>query len=146
MLVLLTAVDTTKSPVDFALSDLKCIREFSSHRDGISSLTFFLRDGKELPTLYFHDGGISGLLQAFKRFLYLVRLENFSLFTCLFVYSFVCLFRDGKDSHLIRVEESPIVSKSRQKTPPRSSLTTSPQQHHQQKDIIEVTHTHTHTC
>ena len=61
-----------ESPVTFPLSQLKCIRE-SSLRDGVNTLTFFLRDGKELPTLYFHDGGITGLIQSMKRFLYLVR-------------------------------------------------------------------------
>ena len=61
-----------ESPVTFPLSQLKCIRE-SSLKDGVGTLTFFLRDGKELPTLYFHDGGISGLIEKMRRFLYLVR-------------------------------------------------------------------------
>ena len=35
------------------------------------SLTFFLKNGHELPGLYFHDGGTTGLLQALQRYLYL---------------------------------------------------------------------------
>jgi hypothetical protein len=61
------------SVVDFKLSELKCIRELSNRPDGGTSLTFYLSDGRELPTLYFHDGGTSGLLQCLQRFLYLVR-------------------------------------------------------------------------
>ena len=60
------------SPVKFSLSTLKCIRE-NTLRGGIHTLTFFLSDGKELPTLHFHDGGTSGLLQTLTRYLYLVR-------------------------------------------------------------------------
>lgn len=59
------------SPVSFSLSQLKMVRE-TARREG-TRLTFFLRDGKELPTLSFHDGGTAGLLQSMQRFLYLVR-------------------------------------------------------------------------
>ncbi|XP_019849999.1 PREDICTED: TBC1 domain family member 15-like [Amphimedon queenslandica] len=86
------------SPVSFSLSQLKMVRE-TNRREG-TRLTFFLKDGKELPTLSFHDGGTAGLLQSMQRFLYLVR--------------------DGKDNRIIRVEKNPVVEMSRKKTPPPS--------------------------
>ena len=41
------------------------------------SLTVFLSDGRELPTLHFHDGGSTGLLHALQRY---IRYNNYIYF------------------------------------------------------------------
>lgn len=102
------------SPVKFSLSTLKCIRE-NTLRGGIHTLTFFLSDGKELPTLHFHDGGTSGLLQTLTRYLYLVR--------------------DGKDSRLVRVEVNPVIAKTRHTTEQLVKQQQEQQQKQQQQQL-----------
>ena len=74
------------SPVMFALPKLKCIKEGVAKRGGIQSLTFFLTDGEELPTLHFYDGGSSSLIQSLKRYLYFVRysVHNPYMGSCIF--------------------------------------------------------------
>jgi hypothetical protein len=57
--------------VNFPLSQLHSIREtISLLSPGKRSLTFYLKDGSELPTLHFHDGGTNSLFMAFRRFVY----------------------------------------------------------------------------
>jgi hypothetical protein len=57
--------------VNFPLSQLHSIREtISLLSPGKRSLTFYLKDGSELPTLHFHDGGTNSLFMVFRRFVY----------------------------------------------------------------------------
>ena len=101
-------ISTCDSPVNFQLSDLKCLRELRL-TGGVSTLTFFLKNGRELPTLHFHDGGTSSLLQSLQRSLYLVRYCNLTKNPQIFI----ALRRDGRDSTLCRVEDNPVIQRSR---------------------------------
>ena len=65
-------VSIQREPLNFSLSSLHSMRESTTH-DKKKSLTCYLDDGRELPSLYFHDGGVNGLIQAMQRYLYLVR-------------------------------------------------------------------------
>ena len=49
------------------------------------SLTVFLSDGRELPTLHFHDGGSTGLLHALQRYVFLNRYT-----WCMYIHVHVC--------------------------------------------------------
>lgn len=71
------------------------------------SLTFFLTDGRELPTLHFHDGGTAGLLQALQRYTYLIRcvsmLQGICLILCVF-HSFDSVLSGNLTLHYIDLE------------------------------------------
>ncbi|XP_064396833.1 TBC1 domain family member 15-like [Halichondria panicea] len=56
--------------VNFPISKIHSIKESSQSK---KCLTFFLTDGRELPTLHFHDGGTGGLIQSLQRYTYLIR-------------------------------------------------------------------------
>ena len=61
-------------PFLFPLSQLHSIREHKATGQGYPHLSFYLKDGKSLPMLYFHDGGITTLLKTMSpRYIYLLR-------------------------------------------------------------------------
>ena len=61
-------------PFLFPLSQLHSIREHKPTGQGFPHLSFYLKDGKSLPMLYFHDGGINALLRTMSpRYIYLLR-------------------------------------------------------------------------
>lgn len=61
-------------PFLFPLTQLHSIREHKPTGQGHPHLSFFLKDGKSLPLLYFHDGGITTLLKTMSpRYIYLLR-------------------------------------------------------------------------
>lgn len=62
-------------PFLFPLSKLHSIREHKpSSNQGYPHLSFYLKDGRSLPVLYFHDGGITTLLKTISpRYIYLLR-------------------------------------------------------------------------
>lgn len=61
-------------PFLFPLSHLHSMREHKTTGQGYPHVSFYLRDGKSLPMLYFHDGGITTLVKAMSpRYIYLLR-------------------------------------------------------------------------
>lgn len=61
-------------PFLFPLSQLHSMREHKQTGQGYPHISFYLKDGKSLPMLYFHDGGITALLQKMSpRYIYLLR-------------------------------------------------------------------------
>ena len=61
-------------PFLLPLIQLHSIREHKPSGQGYPHLSFYLKDGKTLPMLYFHDGGITGLFKALSpRYVYLLR-------------------------------------------------------------------------
>ena len=61
-------------PFIFPLSKLHSIREHKPTGQGYPHVSFYLKDGKSLPVLYFHDGGITTLLKTMSpRYIYLLR-------------------------------------------------------------------------
>jgi len=61
-------------PFVFPLSQLHSIREHKPSGQGYPHLSFYLKDGRSMPILYFHDGGITTLLKTMSpRYIYLLR-------------------------------------------------------------------------
>lgn len=61
-------------PFLFSLSQLHSIREHKPTGQGYPHLSFYLKDGKSMPMLYFHDGGVTTFLKAMSpRYVYLLR-------------------------------------------------------------------------
>ena len=61
-------------PFLLPLIELHSIREHRPSGQGHPHLSFYLKDGKTLPMLHFHDGGITGLFKALSpRYVYLLR-------------------------------------------------------------------------
>jgi len=62
-------------PFLLPLTQLHSLREYRpSSGQGYPHLSFYLKDGKTLPMLHFHDGGITGLFKAMSpRYVYLLR-------------------------------------------------------------------------
>ena len=64
-------------PFIFPLSKLHSVREHKPTSQGYPHVSFYLKDGKSLPMLYFHDGGITTLLKTMSpRYVYLLRSVN----------------------------------------------------------------------
>lgn len=49
----------------------------------------FLSDGRELPTLHFHDGGSTGLLHALQRYVFLNRYNTSSMHICMEIHVYM---------------------------------------------------------
>ena len=56
----------------------------------------FLSDGRELPTLHFHDGGSTGLLHALQRYIFLNRYNTSSMHICMEMYMYVHVCEDKR--------------------------------------------------